>query len=139
MVRNALADNGLALQWVWGTEAEYKSIMRTFVSVFPNATLWHGGSLMIGSREPLTLRRADFDLKMTVAGRRTALQQLGFESFEKLLPDYVAGADEMRAFVGDGPLLTDDRPLTEYFLSLPRDREVDISGLRGDVRPLIRP
>jgi spermidine synthase len=139
LVRNALAENGLALQWVWGTEAEYKTIMRTFVSVFPNATLWHGGSLMIGSREPLALRRADFEMKLAVPGRRAAMHQLGYDSFDKLLGDYVAGADEMRAFVGTGPVLTDDQPLTEYFLSLPRDREVDIRGLRGDVTPLIRP
>lgn len=139
LVRNALNENGLALQWVWGTEAEYKTIMRTFLSVFPNATLWRGGSLMIGSREPLTLRRADFEWKMAVPGRRAALLELGYDSFEKLLADYVAGAAEMRAFVGSGAILTDDRPLTEYFLSLPRDREIDITGLRGDVTPLIRP
>jgi hypothetical protein len=50
---------------------------------------------------------------------------------------YRAGPDELRAFVGPGPLLTDDRPLVEYFLSLPRDREVDLSTLRGDVRRLV--
>ena len=32
-----------------------------------------------------------------------------------------------------GPVLTDDRPLAEYFLSLPRDRQVDLSSLTGDV------
>jgi len=138
LVHNALKDDGLALQWVWGTEAEYKTIMRTFLSVFPDATLWRGGSLMIGSRRPLVLRRADYEWKMQVPGRREALLELGYDTFEKLTAGYVAGADEMRSFVGAGPILTDDRPLTEYFLSLPRDRDIDITGLRGDVRPLIR-
>ena len=36
--------------------------------------------------------------------------------------------------VGPGPLLTDDKPLVEYFLSLPRDRDVDPSPMKGDVR-----
>jgi spermidine synthase len=138
LVRNALKERGLALQWVWGTDAEYKTIMRTFLSVFPHATLWRGGSLMIGSREPLVLRQADFDWKMAVPGRRAALLELGYDTFDKLTDDYVAGAAEMRAFVGSGPILTDDRPLTEYFLALPRDRELDLTGLRGDVTPLIR-
>ena len=40
----------------------------------------------------------------------------------------------MRAFVGDGPILTDDRPLVEYFLSLPSARDPDLSRLRGDVQ-----
>ena len=43
-------------------------------------------------------------------------------------------------FVGDGPILTDDKPLVEYFLSLPRDRDVNLSGVRGDVtRYVVQP
>jgi hypothetical protein len=34
---------------------------------------------------------------------------------------YTAGPDEARAFAGDGPLLSDDRPVIEYFLSLPKN------------------
>lgn len=71
-------------------------------------------------------------------GRREALAELGIDSFEALLGAYRAGPDELRRFVGPGPVLTDDRPLVEYFLSLPRDRGVDLSGLRGDVRPRVR-
>jgi len=131
LVRNALKESGLALQWVWGTDAEYKTIMRTFLSVFPETTLWWDGSLMIGSKTPLVLRESDFTWKLQVRG--DALQQLGVTSFEDLKRRYVAGPAEMRAFVGDGPILTDDLPLVEYFLSLPRDKGIDIRGLRGDV------
>jgi hypothetical protein len=36
--------------------------------------------------------------------------------------------------------LTDDRPLVEFFLSLPRDeREISLDGLRGDVNRHLRP
>ncbi|MBA3640973.1 MAG: fused MFS/spermidine synthase [Acidobacteria bacterium] len=136
LVKNALKDDGLALQWVWGTEAEYKTIMRTFLSVFPEATLWWDGSLMIGSKKPLVLRKADFDWKL--GARREALEDVGLTSFEQLTRAYVAGPDEMRAFVGQGPILTDDRPLVEYFLSLPRDKDIDLRGLRGDVRSRIQ-
>ncbi len=136
LVKRALKDDGIALQWVWGTEAEYKTIMRTFLSVFPDATLWGNGSLMIGSKKPLVLRRSDFDWKLVARGE--ALREAGFDSFEKLLAHYVAGPDEMRAFVGDGPVLTDDLPLVEYFLSLPRDRDIDLRGLRGDVRSRVQ-
>jgi hypothetical protein len=41
--------------------------------------------------------------------------------------------------VGPGPILTDDRPLIEYFLSLPQnERDIDLSGLRGNVGDIIR-
>lgn len=132
MVRNALKDDGVALQWVWGTEAEYKTIMRTFLSVFPHATAWTDGSLMIGSKQPLVLREADFEWKL--AARPEAVAESGFTSFERLKQAYVAGPEEMRAFVGEGPILTDDMPLVEYFLSLPRGPDIDVRGLRGDVR-----
>jgi spermidine synthase len=102
--------------------------------MFPHATLWGNGSLMVGTTEPLRLRRADFDWKLQVPGRLRALERLGVRSFDDLLGMYTAGPEEMRRFVGDGPLLTDDRPLVEYFLSMPRDRDPDLSRLRGDVR-----
>ena len=54
-----------------------------------------------------------------------------------MLATYRAGPDELRAFVGPGPILTDDQPLVEYFLSLPRDREVDLRPLKGDVRRIV--
>jgi spermidine synthase len=135
LVRNALKDDGVALQWVWGTEAEYKTIMRTFLSVFPEATVWWDGSLMIGSKKRLVLRESDFSWKLQARG--DALRELGVGSFERLKAAYVAGPDEMRAFVGDGPILTDDRPLVEYFLSLPRDKNIDVRGLRGSVESRI--
>ena len=57
-----------------------------------------------------------------------------------LLKLFVAGPDALRQFVGDGPSLTDDRPMLEYFLSLPRDRDVNLSGVRGDVtRYVVQP
>jgi hypothetical protein len=105
--------------------------MRTFLSVFPETTLWWDGSLMIGSKTPLVLRESDFTWKLQARG--DALQQLGVTSFAELKRRYIAGPAEMRAFVGDGPILTDDLPLVEYFLSLPRDKSIDIRGLRGDV------
>jgi spermidine synthase len=134
LVRQRLNPGGLFVQWVAGTDHEYRAIMRTFLSMFPHATLWGNGSLMVGTTEPLRLRRADFDWKLQVPGRLRALERLGVRSFDDLLGMYTAGPEEMRRFVGDGPLLTDDRPLVEYFLSMPRDRDPDLSRLRGDVR-----
>jgi spermidine synthase len=137
LMRRVLNAGGLVLQWVSGTEAEYKLITRTFLSVFPHSTAWVNGGLLVGSAEPLRLKRSDFDWKLEAPGRAQGLRDLGIESFDALLAAFTAGPDELRAFVGEGPLLTDDRPLAEYFLSLPRDREPDLTTLVGDVRPLV--
>jgi len=134
LMRRTLNPGGLAIQWVAGTEAEYKTIARTFISVFPETTAWAGGSLLVGSVERLRLRRSDFERKLHAPGSADGLRDLGTATFEQLLGLFTAGPDELRAFVGDGPILTDDRPLVEYFLSLPRDRDVDTSHLKGDVQ-----
>ncbi len=139
LLRRVLNPGGLAIQWVAGTEAEYKTIARTFLSVFPETTVWVDGSLLVGSVEPLRLSRREFDWKLQVPGRARGLHDLGIESFEQLGAAFRAGPDELRTFVGPGPVLTDDRPLAEYFLSLPRDRDVDLTSLKGDARRYVVP
>ena len=101
--------------------------------MFPETTVWADGTLLLGATEPLRLRRDDFDRKLQTPGCAQGLRDLGAETFDRLLALFRAGPDDLRAFVGPGPLLTDDRPLVEYFLSLPRDRDVDLSSLNGDV------
>jgi spermidine synthase len=141
LVRNALKEGGLALQWIGHREkTPYRLIMQTFLSVFPNTTLWADGTLMIGSRDPLTLSRAAFERKLSDPAMRAALSDVGLTTFDALVASYTAGPDEMRAFVGTTPVLTDDRPRIEYFGSLPENEPgVDLRGLRGDVRRHIRP
>jgi len=41
---------------------------------------------------------------------------------------------------GSHQILTDDKPMVESVLSLPRDRDVNLSGVRGDVtRYVVQP
>ena len=137
LMRRVLKPGGVVMQWIPGSEAEFKLIARTFISVFPETTAWAGGSLFIGSLEPLRLRRQDFDWKLGVAGRAQGMKDARIESFEALLETFSAGPKEIHAFVGEGPLLTDDRPLAEYFLSLERGGEPNLAALKSDVRPYV--
>jgi len=137
LMRRVLKPGGVVMQWIPGTEIEFKLIARTFISVFPETTAWAGGSLFIGSVEPLRLRRHDFDWKLAAPGRAQGMKDVRIESFEALLETFTAGPNEIRAFVGNGPLLTDDRPLAEYFLSLERGGEPNLAALKGDVRPYV--
>jgi spermidine synthase len=136
LVRAALKPQGLVLQWIGHRQATpYRLIMQTFLSVFPHATLWAGGTLMIGSVEPLTLSREAFERKIADERTRTALADVGLATFDDVLAAYTAGSEEMRAFVGNTPVLTDDRPRVEYFGSLPENEpDLDFRRLRGDVR-----
>lgn len=141
LMRRVLNPRGIALQWIGSAgETEYKMIMRTFVTVFPHTTLWHGGTLMVGSSRPLVLEEETFLRKQASPQTKEALDAMGFKSFEALLAQFDAGPAEIKAFLGEGRILTDDQPLTEYFLSLPQnDKPVDFSTLRGDVRRHVLP
>ena len=139
LVHDAVADDGLVLQWIGhGSEAQYKLIMRTFLDVFPYTTLWFDGQLLVGSKRPLRISPAAFAAKRARAETRAALDEIGLDSFATLASWYRAGPDELRRFVGEGPLLTDDRPLVEYYRSLPAgDPAVRLDGFRGDVTEIV--
>jgi len=135
LVRQALKPGGIAMQWIGQRErAHYLLIMRTFLDVFPHTTLWLDGSLMVGSLEPLQLNREAFERKLGDPQTRAAFAAAGLASFEDLRSWYTGGPGAMRAFVGPGPLLTDDRPLVEYHRSLPPDTaRLDVSALRSAI------
>ncbi len=137
LVRDALKDDGVVLQWIGHRpHVEYTLIMRTFLEVFPDATLWYDGNFMVGTGRPLTLDRGAVDRLREQSQTRAALDDVGLNSWEVLRSWYTAGPAEMRAFVGDGPILTDDRPLVEYHHWLPRPEAqppLDLSRLTGDV------
>lgn len=139
LARQALNDDGVMLQWIGQRpEVEYQLIMRTFLQVFPHATLWNGGTLMVGTKHPLRLNRAAFERKVASPKTRRALESVGLHTFDALLGAFSAHGDAMRAFVGDGPVLTDDHPRIEYHRSLPRGAdETDLSGFTGQGRELL--
>ena len=68
---------------------------------------------------------------------RAVYEALGTPTIESLLRLYTGGPTEARRFVGEAPVLTDDRPRLEYFLSLDPPQPLDITQLRGDVRAIL--
>ena len=97
LMRRVLNRHGIAIQWIGSTgETEYKLIMRTFVTVFPNTTLWHGGSLMVGATRPLVLEEEAFLRKQASPQSKEALDAMGFKNFEALLSQYDAGPAEIQ-------------------------------------------
>ncbi len=65
LARAALKDDGIMLQWIGHrSKVEYDLIKRTFLQVFPEATLWNGGTLMVGTKRPLRVSRSAFERKL---------------------------------------------------------------------------
>lgn len=141
LVRNALNDHGVVLQWIGHRPFnEYALIMRTFLEVFPHTTLWADGGFMVGSLRPLQIDPTALARLRERPETREALDAVGLKHFDDLRRWFTAGPEEMRAFVGEGPILTDDRPLVEYQHRLLRPGEqppLNLSTLKGDVAQFI--
>jgi spermidine synthase len=139
LVKRALKDDGIVLQWNGGdTATEYALILRTFRQVFPEMTLWGDGSLMIGMKGRLKVDLDAYRRKLEDPVLRKVLEGFNLDGEDKLLRQFVGSPDDARALVGDGPVTTDDHPLVEYFLSRPQgEKPMDLSNVYGDVRPFI--
>lgn len=134
LAKRVLAPGGLMLQWIGNRpESQYKLMVRTFLDVFPHATAWAGGTLLVGTTQPLALDPEMFREKLLHERTRRALESVALPDFEALLARYTAGPAELRELVGRGLILTDDRPLVEYHRSLPANEpEIDLRRLKGD-------
>lgn len=131
LARNVLKDDGLMLQWVGHRpDTQYRLMVRAFLDAFPHTTLWQGGTLLVGSKQPLRISRSSFERQRTSASTRAALDAIGIQTFDDLVARYVAGPETLRAFIGAGEMLSDDRPRLEFHRSLPRERgDVDLTPL----------
>ena len=125
-----LTPGGIMMQWVPTGDAtlyELKAHYRTFRSVFAHVTLVKGpggyGVYMLGSDAPMAFDDATI---AEVLNRPGILDDISsaYDSPEHTVDGWVRQIDSLRglsdgqidAYVGDGPLITDDRPLPEYFL-----------------------
>jgi spermidine synthase len=142
--RQRLNPGGVMMQWVpYGqTLDEFKAHVRTFRDVYPHVILAFGpggyGLFMLGSEEPIAF---DDETIRSILQRPGVLDDISsaFDSRETTEAGWVTKIRSLiwlsdgaiAAFAGDGPLITDDRPLPEYFFlrrvygprSLPMTRE----------------
>ena len=127
--RARLSPTGVMMQWLpWGSSVdEFRAHVRTFSTVFPevNVVFAPGGHgvFMLGSLQPIRFDSRDV---RSILSRPGVLDDLSssydapvntVDGWVELLArlGWLSG-DAVDAFVGDGPLVTDDRPLAEYFL-----------------------
>jgi len=127
--RDHLTDGGVMMQWTpYGTtESDLKEHIRTFASVFPHVTAVRGsggyGFYMLGSAQPIPLDPA---AARAVLERPGVLEDISsaYDSPESTVDGWLAEIarqtwlvdDAVRAYTGDGPMITDDQPRPEYFL-----------------------
>ena len=123
-----LVPGGLFLEWVpfTITLAEFRDHVRTMQAVFPHMALVVGGAgvYVLGSSAPMSLDPAAV---RAVLAQPDALSDLndspnaraGWTAdywLSKLQSDWWLTDGQVDAFAGPGPIITDDHPISEYFL-----------------------
>lgn len=127
--RDRVGQSGVLMEWMPYDQSveEFRSHVGTFADVFRHVTILFGpggfGVFMLGSGDPISIDAARAravlarpgivaDLAATPDGAGRTL-----DDWAALVPRLLWLSDaDARRFAGGAPLITDDRPLTEYFI-----------------------
>lgn len=129
-----LRPGGMVAQWLplpTQNEEDTRSLVRSFLDVFPYATLWTTElheMMLVGSFEPIKLDTVRMNARFEQPEVRLALQEVGINSLAGLMATWVTDRAGLETFAGDAPAVTDDRPRIEY-----------ASWVRPDTFPVVLP
>jgi spermidine synthase len=123
-IRDRLSEGGVVCQWMpvyQISPRRLRSAVKTFLDVFPNATLWYVEShaLLVAKPDSAAIDYRLLRRKFDDPSVREDLASIEIGSPEELLSHLMMGPEEIRAFVGEEPDLpvnTDDYPYLEYFV-----------------------
>jgi spermidine synthase len=127
LLRDHLAENGLAAQWVPTTlpPRQYRMVLKTFAESFPHVQLWYFlpahkrgpfNTILIGSKQPIPLQlesmRERFLSEEEALG---SLEPYGLTSVEAVLPHYVADRKALLDRLENIPVNSLEFPRYEFF------------------------
>ncbi|PJB24789.1 MAG: hypothetical protein CO113_12145 [Elusimicrobia bacterium CG_4_9_14_3_um_filter_62_55] len=146
LVRERLSPDGVFAQWIPTSElsdAAFRSRVRTFMAVFPHASLWNvpgsGQSMLVATPGPLKIDPAALQARLDRASAELEAERYQIAKAEDFADFFVAGEERLAAYGGKGPLDTDDLPRFQR-LALARPRGPGLSfslmqeNLFGDER-----
>jgi spermidine synthase len=122
--RDRLAPGGIVCQWAHTydmTDSDLRSIVRTFVSVFPEGTMWligEGDLLLIASTEPLGPRLGNLQRGWTRPAVMMDLREVSALEPFALWSLFIGGPQQLERYSAGASLQTDDRMALEF--SAPR-------------------
>ncbi len=118
--KNKLHDDGVICQWLptnLMTENEFQSLIKAFIKVFPNTSLWylnHGHTLLLGQNDTLNfnINRLEQLFQMPSVKRNTRLADIYNPGI--FISMYVMGSRELSEYIHNAPVNTDNQPIVEY-------------------------
>jgi spermidine synthase len=120
VAKSRLAPGGVLCQWAHTydiSDPDLRSIVATFMSVFPNGTMWLVGEadvLLVGGIDPLTPRITGVASAWRRPGVAEDLATVGAMDPLAVLSFFVAEGEALAAWAGDAPIQTDNRARLEF-------------------------
>ncbi|WP_130391775.1 fused MFS/spermidine synthase [Cupriavidus agavae] len=115
-----LQQGGIVAQWLplpTQNDEDTRMLVRSFLDVFPHATLWTTElheMMLVGSLSPLELDLDRIRSRFAQPSVASALQAVGVRSPAALLATWVTDRAGLEWYAADAPAVTDDRPRIEY-------------------------
>jgi spermidine synthase len=123
LMRERLTADGLAAAWVPANgidESDLKTLLRSFRAVFPHTSVWFMNTLatdfliVVGTQGELDIDLDQLRRRMLAPGVKEDLEAVGLADPCRLVYTFLAGEEILTAYLGSGPLNTDDRPVLSY-------------------------
>ena len=120
LARARLRPGGIVAQWLplpTQNDEDTRSLVRSFLDVFPHASIWTTElheMLLVGSLTPLDLDVPRITGRFNRPEVASALREVGVASPAALLATWITDRAGLEAYAGDAHPVTDDRPRIEY-------------------------
>ncbi len=120
LAKARLRSHGIVAQWLplpTQNDEDTQSLVRSFLDVYPHASLWTTElheMLLVGSLEPVTLDVPRIKKRFNQPELASALRDVGISSAAALLATWVTGRAGLETYASDARPVTDDQPRIEY-------------------------
>jgi spermidine synthase len=131
LAASRLQTGGIVAQWLplpTQNEEDTRSLIQSFIQVFPYATLWTTElheMMLIGSMQPIELDVPRIASRFAQPQVAKALREVGVASPAALLATWITDRAGLAYYTADAPPVTDDRPRIEYAAWVRRDSFAD--------------
>ena len=128
--KDRLAEDGIMLVWSGIYDMDLYSmqmIVRTFLEVFPEASLWEVDLdyLLVGFKGDLEIDYSVLKSRLQDPKIKSDLARINLDQPEKLMARMLMGPEELKEFAKDAPVHTDDRRQLEIYVpELLYDQEI---------------
>ena len=120
LAASRLQPAGLVAQWLplpTQNEEDTRALIKSFVQVFPYATMWTTElheMMLVGSMEPIELDVPRIRERFAQPGVAAALREVGIASPAALLATWITDRAGLEYYAADAQPVTDNRPGIEY-------------------------